>query len=70
MCMILLKLQLLAWYKIGFKNGFSSYQHFNENPVHVKANFKLLKLIYCAAAIDDRLTYVHPYQGEGHSNYS
>lgn len=62
MSMVLLKLQLLAWYKIAFKKEFSSYQCFNEKPVHVRANFKLLKFINCAAAIDDNLTYVHPYQ--------
>lgn len=62
MRMILLKLQLLDWYKIVFKEEFSLYQHFNENPVHVRANFKPLKLIYCAVAIDDKLIYVHPYQ--------
>lgn len=60
--MTFLTLQLLAWYKFGLKKEFSSYQHFNENPVHIKANFKLLKLIYCAGAIDDKLTYVHSYQ--------
>lgn len=43
MCMILLKLQLLAWYKIGFKKELSPYQYFNENIVHIKANFKLLR---------------------------
>lgn len=60
--MILLNLQLLDWYKIGFKEEFSLYQHFNENPVHVRANFKPFKLIYCAVATDDKPIHVHPYQ--------
>lgn len=38
-----------------------SYQYFNENPVYVRTNFKLLKPIHCAAAVDNRLTPVHPY---------
>ena len=35
---------------------FLSYQHVNENPVYITANFKLLRLRYCAATKDDKLT--------------
>lgn len=68
MCTILLKLQLPAWDETEFSSVFTreslSYRYFNENPVYIRANFKLLKLISCATAIDDRLTPVHPSYGQ------